>query len=46
MYICIYMNNYESVIDEYYEYIRFTIMVTQKVLTLYMKRDTGKSYLG
>lgn len=42
MYICIYMNNYESVIDDYYEYIRFTIMVTQKVLTLDMKRDTGK----
>lgn len=41
MYICIYMNNYESVIDEYYEYIRFTIMVTQKVLTIDMK-----SYLG
>ena len=42
MYICIYMNKYESVIDEYYDYIRFTIMVTQKVLTLDMKRDTGK----
>lgn len=36
------MNNYESVIHDYYEYIRFTIMVTQKVLTLDMKRDTGK----
>lgn len=33
-YICIYMNNYESVIGDYYEYVRFTIMVTQKVLTL------------
>lgn len=34
VYMCIYMNNYESVIGDYYEYVRFTIMVTQKVLTL------------
>lgn len=39
------MNNYESVVDDHYEYIRLTMIVIWKVLTLDMKRHRG-SYLG